>query len=90
MLNVDPGEYTLEILVENSGRINYVRTLDWLMQKKGLGGDNQLTVTGGDFTTGIDIIGMPFLASWVTRSVTSIIVTTHLTVKNSSYNTSFS
>lgn len=69
VLNVDPGEYTLEILVENAGRINYVKTLDWLTQKKGLGAENQLTITGGDFTTGIDVVGMPLRASWVTRSV---------------------
>lgn len=69
VLNVEPGDYTLEILVENCGRINYVKTLEWLMQKKGLGPENQLSVTGGDFTTGIDIVGMPLRPSWVSRFV---------------------
>ncbi|XP_054261070.1 beta-galactosidase-1-like protein 2 isoform X2 [Macrosteles quadrilineatus] len=65
-LSVDPGDYTLEILVENCGRINFVKTLEWLMQKKGLGPDNQMSLTGGEFTSGIDVTGMPFLADWVT------------------------
>lgn len=67
MLNVGPGEYTLEIFVENSGRINYVKTLEWIMQKKGLGPDNHLSLTGAEFTTGIDVSGMPFLSDWVSR-----------------------
>lgn len=66
-LSVGPGDYTLEILVENCGRINFVKTLEWLMQKKGLGPDNQMSITGGEFTSGIDVTGMPFLADWVTR-----------------------
>lgn len=70
---VSVGDYLLELLVENCGRINYVKTLEWIMQKKGLGPENQLTVSGGEFTSGIDVTGMPFLADWVTRLVSQML-----------------
>ncbi|KAG8283885.1 Beta-galactosidase-1-like protein 2 [Homalodisca vitripennis] len=66
-LKVGPGEHTLELLVENCGRINYVKTLEWLSQKKGLGPDNSITLEGAEFTSGIDVVGMPFLSEWVSR-----------------------
>lgn len=66
-LKAEPGTHTLEYVVENCGRINYVKSLDDFPKKKGLGPDNQLAFEGAEILGDIKITGLPFTSKWVTR-----------------------
>uniref|UniRef100_A0A1B6DW49 Beta-galactosidase n=1 Tax=Clastoptera arizonana TaxID=38151 RepID=A0A1B6DW49_9HEMI len=64
-LKTGPGIHKLEYIVENCGRINYVKSLSDFPKKKGFGPDNQIVIDGGEVQGDIKIIGLPFTSSWV-------------------------
>lgn len=59
------GVHTVEYLVENCGRINYVKSLFDVDGRKGLGPQNKVTFTGAVMEKSINITALDFSAEWV-------------------------
>lgn len=64
-LRVEPGYHIIEYLVENCGRINYVKSLSDIDGRKGLGPENKVTFTGAVLERSINITALSFSPEWI-------------------------
>lgn len=64
-LHADVGLHTVEYLVENCGRINYVKSLSEVDGRKGLGPQNKVTFSGAVMEKSINITALDFSTEWI-------------------------